>query len=128
VKLILRTAAVKMFFVHYLTELERISPHRSTDGTTEAVLVYDEEPTVMYPSVASLLHYKEDEGTIFGQILGRDAEQMREHKVNRCSPRGVLGYRDIRRFQDERLLERVQKAVEARGARHASSETPPAAV
>jgi hypothetical protein len=98
-----------MFFVHYLTEREAGSGGGG----------YDEEPTFIFPSLGTLLHYRnegKDGGTVYGQILGRGEDREREDKINRCLPNGVLGYRDIRRFQDEKFFRRVQEAILARAA------------
>jgi hypothetical protein len=114
VKLIIRAAAVRMFFVHYLTEVESIKDHQhnsSEDIPPPAPLLYDPDPTIISPSLGTLLHYKDDSLTIYGRILGKNEDEFNE---NRCHENGVLGYRNIRRFQDERFLQRVEDIVKRR--------------
>jgi hypothetical protein len=101
-----------MFFVHYLTEIEPLILNElNSSEQSAAALSYDPDPTTISPSLGTLLHYKDDSLTIYGRILGKNLDEFNE---NRCHQNGVLGYQDIRRFQDQVFLKRVQEVVERR--------------
>lgn len=111
-----------MFFVHYLTEIELIEDHHNSSediSSTPVTLLYDPDPTLISPSLGTLLHYKDDSLTIYGRILGKNMDEFNE---NRCHQNGVLGYRDIRRFQDQIFLKRVQQVVRRRVEESSSEE------
>lgn len=103
VKLILRTSAVRMFFVHYITEWEL--------EKDEGIIKEGHEPLVVPLSVGALLHYRDESLSIFGRILGKFEDTS---QGDRCNENGVIGYRNIENYLDTELLRIVSDSVNFR--------------
>ncbi len=106
----MRTERVSMFFVHYLTEIENrpllTSPPPSENQTWET-------EAISFPfSQGTILHYRDEEETIYGKVLNEMDSNSLTKDLQDYSPlssycfekKKKWDYREVNMFLDEKLM------------------------
>lgn len=119
----MNTKKVSMFFVHYITELDdddnddqknsknktKRDSYSNNHNTKQNI-----EKRNIYPSIGVILHYKEYDKSIYGQILRNPKlnEVKKSDYQDNCKENGVINYKDVTEYINTDISEKLIKTIE----------------